>query len=388
MMKIGYIISIRIGMNSFIYREIDELIKTGLKIVLFPTKYNKGLYMPKDDWDCYIYHPFSVFLKQPLFFILSPLQYLKLFYESIKTKSLLDFIIAFDFATQMKKKDVNRIHCHFGDHKLFIGYYCKRILGIPLTVTIHAHELTHNPNWIMFIKSLEACDKIVSISDYNKQILTEKFNIDSNKITVIRLFGFEKSDDNYIKILIVGWFQEKKGHDILFNAIKKLDRNDIKVWVVGRKQLWDKEIVDVEKLAKSIGIEDKVIIFGEISDDVLKVLYNSCDLFCLPSKTTRGGAKEGIPVALMEAMSYGKPVISTRHAGIPELVEETLVEENNVEELAKAIELLADNPELRKKLGERNREIIVEKYSKENIMKLREVFHGDYGGNDEVLKES
>jgi glycosyltransferase involved in cell wall biosynthesis len=375
-MKIGYVISIRTGMDSFVYREVDELIKMGLEIVLFPTKYNKGVYMPKEIWDYYIYHPFLVLIKQPLFFVKSPLHYLKLFYESIKTKSLLDFIIAFDFATQMKKKDVNRIHCHFGDHKLFIGYYCKRILGIPLTVTIHAHELTHNPNWIMFIKSLEACDKIVSISDYNKQILTEKFNIDSNKITVIRLFGFEKTETNRIKILIVGWFHEKKGQDILFNAVKKLNRNDIKVWVVGRKPLWGNEIVDVEKLAKSKGIEDKVIIFGEISDDVLKVLYNSCDLFCLPSKTSRGGTKEGIPVALMEAMSYGKPVISTRHTGIPELVEEILVEENNVEELAKAIELLADNPELRKKLGERNRKIIEEKYSKKNVMKLRDLFIG------------
>jgi colanic acid/amylovoran biosynthesis glycosyltransferase len=73
-------------------------------------------------------------------------------------------------------------------------------------------------------------------------------------------------------------------------------------------------------------------------------------------------------------MSYGKPVISTRHAGIPELVEEILVEENNVEELAKAIELLADNPDLRRKLGERNRKIIEERYSKKNVLKLRDIF--------------
>jgi len=134
-------------------------------------------------------------------------------------------------------------------------------------------------------------------------------------------------------------------------------------------------------LAKSLGIEDKVTIFGEVSDDFLKVLYDSCDIFCLPSKTTRKGEKEGIPVALMEAMSYGKPVISTRHAGIPELVEEILVEENNVDELAKAIELLVDNPDLRRKLGERNRKIIEEKYSKKNVTKLRNIFLGQHDEN-------
>jgi len=52
----------------------------------------------------------------------------------------------------------------------------------------------------------------------------------------------------------------------------------------------------------------------------------------------------------------------------------------NIEELAKAIELLVDNPDLRRKLGERNRKIIEEKYSKKNVMKLKEVFLGAYDG--------
>ena len=375
-LNVAYIISMmRPGLESFNFREIDELVKSGLNIILFTTKYSKGVYMPKPNWDYYVYNPLLVIIKQLVYLIKSPRKYLNLFLFAVKTRSLLDFVIGFDFANQMKKREVNRIHCHFGDHKLFIGYYCKRILNIPLTVTIHAHELTNNPNWIMFKKSLEACDRIVSISDYNKQILTEGFNVDSNKITVIRLFEFEKTETNRIKILIVGWFQEKKGHDILFNAIKKLNRNDIEVWVVGRKQLGARGL-DIKELAKSLEIEDKVIIFGEVSDDVLKVLYNSCDIFCQPSKTTKEGEKEGIPVALMEAMSYGKPVISTKHAGIPELVENILVEEDNVDELAKAIEQLADNPELRKKLGERNRKIVEERYSKRNAMKLKEVFLG------------
>ena len=49
---------------------------------------------------------------------------------------------------------------------------------------------------------------------------------------------------------------------------------------------------------------------------------------------------------------------------------------DNAEELAKAIELLADNLELRRKLGERNRQIIGERYSKKNVMKLRDIFLG------------
>lgn len=384
-MNIAYIISIKQGMESFIHREIEELTKTGIKIILFPTKYNVGIYMPKPDWDCYIYNPILVILRHPVYFIKSPHRYLKMLLFAIRTHSLMDFLIGCDFANQMKKREINRIHCHFGDHKLFIGYYCKRILNIPLTVTIHAHELTNNPNWIMFEVSLKACDKIITISDYNKEVLTKKFNISSNKITTIRLFGFDKIEANYIKVLIVGWLSEKKGHDILLNAIKKLNRSDIKVWIVGRKQPGKIGGIDVKKLVESLGLEDNVIVFGGVSEKVLKLLYNSCDIFCLPSKTTKKGEKEGIPVALMEAMSYGKPVIATRHAGIPELVEEILVEENNVDELANALKLLADDPELRRRLGERNRKIIEERYSKGNVMKLRDIF---LGGSDETFNKN
>lgn len=386
-LNLAYITSMKHGLSAFNYRELEELTKLGLNIFLFPTKYGTGPYMPKKNWDCYVYNPYKVLFKQFFFFMRNPIKYVKILAEAVKSKSLMDMVIAFDFANQMRKKNVDRIHCHHGDHKLFIGYYCKKILNIPLSVTIHSHSLYVNPNWKMFKKSLDACDTIVSISDYNKRMLTEKFGVDSKKVQVIRLFvdTEEFRPDKTNKILIVGQFTERKGHEILFNAVKKLNRNDIKIWVVG-EGTWDQVgFVDVRQLAKDMDLEDKVVFFGMISDEVLMELYELCDIFCLPSRTASDGNKEGIPVTLMEAMSYGKPVISTRHAGIPEIVEEILVEENNIEELAKTIELLADNPDLRKKLGAINREIIEERYSKENVMKLKEIFHG---GNDEVLEKS
>jgi glycosyltransferase involved in cell wall biosynthesis len=386
-LNVAYITSMKHGLPAFNYRELEELTKLGLNISLFPTKYGKGPYMPKKDWDCYIYNPYKVLFKQFFFFMRNPIKYVKILAEAVRSKSLMDMVIGFDFASQMKKKNIDRIHCHHGDHKLFIGYYCKKILNIPLSVTIHSHSLYVNPNWEMFKKSLDVCDTIISISNHNKKMLTEKFGVDSKKAQVIRLFvdTEEFKQDETKRILIVGQFAERKGHEILFNAVKKLRREDIKIWIAGGGT-WDQVgFVDVRQLAKDMDLEDKVVFFGMVSDEVLRELYEVCDFFCLPSRTSSDGNKEGIPVTIMEAMSYGNPVISTKHAGIPELVEDILVEENNVEELAKAIELLADNPELRKKLGAINREIIEEKYSKENVMKLKLIF---YGGNDEVLEKS
>lgn len=363
----------RKGMNRFIYREINELMKMGLNITLFPTKYAKGPYMSENTWGIHIYNPFTVILHQLLFFIENPIKYVQLLSETVRNRSLIDLLIAIDFSYYMKKEGINRIHCHFADHKLFIGYYCKRILKIPLSVTIHAYELYNNPNWVMFYKSLKNCDNIITISEYNKHILTSKFGLDEDVISVIRLFADDKKRENkLVHILIVGRYVEKKGHKILFKAIKLLGRDDVYVWVAG---IGDDS--GLKEMARVLGIEDKITFFGTVSDEMLDLLYTYCDIFCLPSRKDDQGDQEGIPVALMEAMFYGKPVISTKHAGIPELVRDILIEENNVEALTEAITELVNNTELREHQGKKNREIIESKYSKRNLMKLKYILCGD-----------
>jgi glycosyltransferase involved in cell wall biosynthesis len=148
-------------------------------------------------------------------------------------------------------------------------------------------------------------------------------------------------------------------------ALKILDRPDVRLWVVGYKGP-----VDVPKLVSDLGLDDRVTIFGYISDDVLKVLYTYCDFLCMPSRMDRNGIGEGLPVSLMEAMSYEKPVVATLHTGIPELVPDILVPENDAAKLAEGIGRLADNCELRRTMGERNRQIVSEQYSAANVLTL------------------
>ena len=165
----------------------------------------------------------------------------------------------------------------------------------------------------------------------------------------------------------MGGFQHRKGYDILMEALHLLGRDDIHLWVVGYKGP-----VNIQELIERYGLRGKVIVFGAVSDEVLKLLYSFCDIFCLPSRFGPDGIGEGLPVALMEAMSYGKPVISTYHTGIPELVSEILVAENDPQGLAMAIARLADDPELRRNMGRRNRSIVASDYSNENVRKLLE----------------
>jgi glycosyltransferase involved in cell wall biosynthesis len=85
----------------------------------------------------------------------------------------------------------------------------------------------------------------------------------------------------------------------------------------------------------------------------------------------------------MEAMAYKKPVISTYHTGIPELVKEVLVNENDAEALSKALAGLLDDQALREEMGKKNREIIEKEYSLSiNVDSLAAYFKGEKGAHE------
>jgi len=105
-------------------------------------------------------------------------------------------------------------------------------------------------------------------------------------------------------------------------------------------------------------------------ESALRAEYARANVFCLPSRTSDGGDREGIPVSLMEAMAYGLPVVTTAHAGIPELVRETLVPEGDPEALAEALIRLKTHPELAEAQGRVNRETVQRDYSPRNVDEL------------------
>jgi colanic acid/amylovoran biosynthesis glycosyltransferase len=371
---VAYIVSIAHGLDAWTYREMDALTEGGLKVTIFPLRYNPGPYMPKQEWDCYRFNKLLVFLHQLTSLLRHPASYIRLFSEALKTHSLGYFALAIDFSRQMARRKVDMIHCVFGDHKFFVGYYCKRILRIPLSVALYGYELRRNPNLTMLLRALPLADAVIVNCDFNKKLLTD---IAGEKIgartRVIRHFAqipaVERSAR--VKILVVGGFVARKGHDILFKALRELGpgAEKIEVWVAGYPGP-----VDVEQLARDLGVADHVRVFGAIADQGINVLFRECDIFCLPSRTVAGGANEGLPVALIEAMAYGKPVIATRLGGIPELVEEVLVEESDIKGLAQAIRWLSDNPDVRRSSGARNQEIVGKRYSRQNLVNMRDLW--------------
>lgn len=371
-MHVAVILSMKRGMEHFVYQELSVISDQGARLSLFPTKRQPGLYNAKPDWKVLNWNSKMVILSQFYFAFSSPVKYFSLLYRAIRFNAVVDFLIAWYFAGKMK--DVDVIYSIFGDHKLFIGYFCKAILNRPLVVTLHAYELYRNPNPLLFTQALADCDRVITVTEYNREILHARYKIDPAHVDVVRInVNIEEYTplEKFI-VLIVANFSERKGHEILFRAIKELAKDDIEVWVVGDEGAED-NFIDVRGLAKEIGVEKQVAFFGKLGGNALRGVYQACDVFCLPCHFDRRGNAEGFPTVLAEAMAFGKPVITTRHVEIPRIVEEVLVDEQDISGLAKAIHTVYSSEELRKRLGQKNRRIAETLFSTKNAKRTFQI---------------
>jgi glycosyltransferase involved in cell wall biosynthesis len=375
-LQVGYVVSMAMGLQSFVYREVRELYSLGVVVHLFPTKVGTGPYVPDSDWPVHRMNLQALVATHLQTLLANARRYLAVLCEAVVLGGLIDFAVAVFVSRTAHEEKLNLIHCHFGDHKLFVGYFYGRLTNGPVSVTIHAYELYNNPNPRLFRKAIKSVKAVVTVADYNRALLCTIYGVDPQKIHVVPMFAdlpppSDARSENSVQIVVltVARLVEKKGHRTLLKALGRLPEN-YEAWLVGDGPL------DVAQIAKTYGVADRVRIFGRLSDSDLQASYRAANIFCLPSETTQSGDREGIPVALMEAMAYGLPIVATRHAGIPELVSEILVEEGDFVGLARGIEQLGEDPILRENLGRRNRELASARFSAKNVIQLKLLFEG------------
>ncbi len=373
-----YVVSLRNGLHSFIFREIVELRKLGIRVVILAISAGTGVYMPMPGWPVVARGAGGVIRGLVRALPRSP-SVLGLCWSSLKTGTVVDFAIALSLWEAASRNRPTSVHSHFGDHKLFVGYYLSRLLHCPLTVTIHAYELYTNPNPRAFRGFLKSCAAIVTVSDYNRRVLEGEYGVNPSRVSVVRLFPWELPEaredkkDGPFTILCVARFVPKKGVDVLLKSVKRIvnaGHKDVRLVLVGKGP------IDVRAAVRDMGLGSHVDIRSDVNEETLRGLYRSADVFSLLSKRAPGGDREGIPVSIMEAMSYGLPIVTTAHAGIPELVQETIVPEDDPEAAAKALLALMEAPDRGRSEGLRNRAVIQARYSPSNVGELAELFRG------------
>lgn len=198
-------------------------------------------------------------------------------------------------------------------------------------------------------KVVDKSDVIIALSEYWKEYFKKEFRAKRVEIikNVISAPKAHKQQTSYFTLLFLGLLGKNKGIYDLLECIW-----DHKVEFQGKLKLYiggNGEIEHVKQLIKEYGIADIVIFEGWVSGDKKIELLNKSDAYILPSY------KEGLPISILEAMSYGMPIISTPVGGIPEIVSNGengyLVEPGNKEDIYKAIISLLNDLDLRNRMG-------------------------------------
>jgi glycosyltransferase involved in cell wall biosynthesis len=281
------------------------------------------------------------------------------------------------------------VHAHFGHFGLDM-LPVARALGIPLLVTFHgfdASKLLRDPRYAKDLTRLFEYAHALTVSRDMAARLTP-FGLRSDRSAVhyigapVEDFAFVERTPIAEKIkrgepltfLQVSNFVEKKGHRYTVEAFARhmRDRPMDRLVLAGDGPLRR----SVEAACESLGIRAGVDFPGRVVKNRVAELMREADAFVHHSVTAADGDMEGLPTVLMEAMATGLVVVSTRHSGIPELVEDGvdgfLAGERDVDEYAAKLRALASADAA---MGRRARQKIEEKFnmSKQNAL-LREIY--------------
>jgi len=272
-------------------------------------------------------------------------------------------LYAYTLAKTMPKIAV--MHCHFGPIGT-LGAHLKHLgLVEKLVVTFHGHDVSRalfsgvsNPYESVF----EQADLILPISDRWYDALI-KLGAPADRMAVHRVgidvskfrYKVRKGTPDLLRIVTTARFTEKKGIRYAVEAVAKAMQREpglqIQYDIVGEGELLE----EIRELIASLGLTASIKLHGAKSHSEVRILLDETDIFMLPSVTASDGDQEGIPVALMEAMAAGIPVVTTKHSGIPELVEDGvsgyLSPEKDSDSLAESIFKLVDNPDKWAELG-------------------------------------
>lgn len=251
------------------------------------------------------------------------------------------------------------VHAHFGPDGIWAATLSEQ-LGIPLVVTFYGFDATMRPlsSPLYAVYSLlrrrlfHRADRIIVIADFLERKLleagcpAEKITLLTTGVDVQSLLAQPNRPEGRT-VLFTGRLVEKKGCEYLIRAMARVQEEipEAKLVIAGDGPLRAR----LQSVARERGVHAEFL--GMISQQAVADLMRKSWVLCLPSVTARSGDSEGLPFVILEAQSVGLPVISTRHAGIPEAVVDgetgILVNERDLEALTNALLTLLEDQSLR-----------------------------------------
>jgi len=386
--------------ETFVLPEVIELQRQGHEVAVFPLRPDKKLAQGQEPAmvrERTVRIPllnFSVFVKALKLSLLKPKLICKVLFDVLRhsgsgkkiLKNLVVIPKGLALGAEIKKRGFDHIHAHWASTPSTAAYIAALYSGVSWSFTAHRWDIAEGNMLEVKVRSSKftrAID-INGAEEIKKQIspyLWQKIRV--IHVGVILPSFHSAVQKETLTIACVANLVVKKGHEYLLKACSKLQQRGINFscLLFGDGPLRGK----LQQITTDLELDGIVKFCGRIAHDEILKLYSTgaVSVLVLPSIENKDGEKEGIPVALMEAMAAGVPVISTTTGGIPELLDNgagILVPPEDSADLANAIERLLKYPELRRELGIKGREKVEKEFAIDSVVrKMIEMFK-DSGG--------
>lgn len=324
---------------------------------IFKLPYNVHLlydgYLPQKFWNVQSNHQGDITRQRK-----------KLFYKIPFKKEHNSKSQSLHISRYLKKNKISAILAEYGPSGVEMMQIARES-KIPLVVHFHGYDAWRddvlNSYGLQYPLLFEIAERIIVVSKemYHSFIergcLPEKliylpYGIDTNIFDGVR--SDNGSEDYFVSC---GRFVEKKSPQ---NTIKAFYLAQQKVEQIKLVMIGDGLLLDnCRELVHQLKLEDKVTFTGALPQSQIADYYRKAIAFIQHSRVAEDNDREGTPLAVLEAMAMGLPIISTIHSGIPDVVTHEkhgiLVKENQISKMAEAIVSLARNKDLKESMGQR-----------------------------------
>ncbi|MEC3861305.1 glycosyltransferase [Mesobacterium sp. TK19101] len=279
--------------------------------------------------------------------------------------NLIYFLEAGVLAAHLRDQGIDHLHNHIAKASCTVAMLANALSGIPYSFTIHGPDIFFEPHHWRIDEKARRATFVACISDFCRSQLMcfadpadwDRFHIVHCGIDPAR-YAIPPAHDGK-ELLFVGRLAGVKGVPVLLDALTRLKTGhpDIRLTLIGDGP----ERPVLETKSRELGLSDMVRFVGYKSQAEVADALGTSDVFVLPSFA------EGVPVVLMEAMAAQVPVITTRIAGVPELVDHgasgLLVPPGDAGALSASIETALADPDLRKSMGAAGRERVMDAFN-------------------------
>ncbi len=304
------------------------------------------------------------------------------------------FLNALELNKKFKELNPHVVNAHFASgygtlarmaklDPLVLSVWGSDVYDFPYKNKVNMKLIKNNLNYAKIISSTSynMALQVKKLLNKNKDIAITPFGVDLN------LFDKERFNNQQTKDkIIIGNVKKlayKYGIDVIIKAFRllmeelELENNNIivnklELHIYGNGPQWS----DLKKLTQKLNIQDKVVFFGQVSNNEVPKALHSMDVFCLGSRVD----SESFGVAAVEAMAMELPVVATDVSGFKEVIMngETgiIVKRNNPEEMCKALKKLILNAQLRELYGKAGREHVKKNYNiEDNVKSMEDIYY-------------